>query len=535
MGEHAYFSPSASSRWIPCPVSLYLSESKGDSGTSKFAHEGTVCHEIAATCLTKQGNPSDFQGKIVQKVTITPELVAGMQLYVDEIRGLAKEYNATGGKIEHKVTLTDDCWGTVDALLWNKNTILVGDLKMGKGIVVDVEDNSQLKLYSIGALQWLQEEHKIRPIEVINIIIQPRTPNPIRVTKIPYEELLDWYESTVIGILKTCGRGKQSLEPCNPGVTQCRWCPINATCAAQANKIINDAQKAFQPFTKIHAPKVTKIDGELSITELTEYKKAFTHIQQWMKEINSYIFEQALAGEDTPGFKLVEGRSNRIWKVEEKSVEVFLRNLNVEPYVKKLVSPPQAEKILGKKRAKEYNLAKFITKPQGEPTLASESDKRPVFRRITDKQAEDKFSELVPAPTSLADEKETILISEDEGENDNTQMSTLKRMQMAAFENEDENENEDELIIPEHIEIATGGNSKCTVDVRSLKTGVPPAQKTQRYHVLQFGLRKGGTTIHEAANALGCKDNMIKMHLRYLNERDGYSYKLFDDDTFTVS
>lgn len=532
MEEHAYFSPSASSRWIPCPMSLYLSEQKEESKTSKFAHEGTICHEIAATCLTKHGDPSDFQGKIIQGVAITPELVSGMQLYVDEIRGLAKEHQANGGKIEHQVKITNECWGTVDALLWNNDTALICDLKMGKGIVVDVENNNQLKLYSIGALRWLRENHKIRPTKVINIIIQPRTPDPIRVTEISYEELLNWYDSEVVEILQTHDKGKPSPKPCNPGVIQCRWCPVSATCAAQANKVVNDTQRAFQPFTKVTAPKITKTEWELSLLEMIEYKKTFAHIQQWIKGIDSYIMEAALAGESIPGFKLVEGRSIRIWKVTEKEVETFLRGLNVEPFTKKLLSPPQAEKTIGKKRAKKVDLDALIIKPEGKPTLALEGDKRPALSQTTDQQVEEAFSETPSKPVKPKAILEVLLV--DEKETEDNQMSVLKRMQMAAFEDEDEIVEKSETITQIIVETATSGTPKCILEVNSAKQGVPPDMKTKRYQVLQFGKKKGGATLAEVSNILGCKENMVKMHLRYLNERDGYSYKLFNDDTFIV-
>jgi predicted ArsR family transcriptional regulator len=60
----------------------------------------------------------------------------------------------------------------------------------------------------------------------------------------------------------------------------------------------------------------------------------------------------------------------------------------------------------------------------------------------------------------------------------------------------------------------------------------PPNSSTQRYNVLNFG--KGGVTIKDAAAALGCSENMLKMHLRYLNERDGYTVIVYDDTTFKV-
>jgi hypothetical protein len=45
-------------------------------------------------------------------------------------------------------------------------------------------------------------------------------------------------------------------------------------------------------------------------------------------------------------------------------------------FTKKLVSPSQAEKLLGKKHK---ILAEHVVKPQGKPTLAPETDSRPAL------------------------------------------------------------------------------------------------------------------------------------------------------------
>lgn len=541
--EHAYFAPSAASRWLLCPMSLSLSEKyyNKDAKSSKYAHEGTICHAVAADCLTKNIAPTDFLGKVIEKVVMTPELVAGIQLYIDEIRGLAKEYKALGGKIEHRVKITEECWGTVDALLWNKDTLLICDLKMGKGVVVSAEDNAQLKIYSIGALKWLREEYKINLTKIVNIIIQPRTPDPIRKYEISRQDLGDWYVGEVANILDEYGKGKKisSSSKCNPGEVQCRWCPVsqNGACAAEAHKAANDAQQAFLPFTKIEKPEVKKTEGELTIEEVVEYKKSFPFILQWIKTIDTFINAKALAGEHIPGFKLVEGRSIRIWNVDEDNVVTFLRNIDEEPYIEKLVSPAQAEKAMGKKTAKSTGLYSLIVKPKGAPTLVAQSDKRPEIQIQPEKEVEESFevfNEQVSEPLLVDNEDDT---EEVKG------LSALQRMRLAEEEEEEEEVIEKKIpnvieetlgVLDDVIESATGGNQKEIISsAKGNGNPIPPAETTKRFRVLEMG-EGGETTLKMAAEALGCKETMIKMHLRYLNERDGYSYEIYEDYTFKV-
>ena len=539
--EHAYFSPSASPRWIPCPASLFLSESTQQK-SSAYAHEGIVCHNIAAQCLTKNIAVPDFAGKIIEGVSMTPELIDAMQMYIDEIRGLTKEYTASGGKIEHKVILTEHCWGTTDALLWNEDTIIICDLKMGKGVVVSAEDNSQMKLYSVGALKWLDETHNLKPAKVVNIIIQPRTVNPIRKYEMSRKELASWYMDEVVPILKEIKPGQHSGRKCNPGEAQCRWCPVSATCAAQANKMIGDAQTAFTPFTKVAPPlMVLTVNDPISIAGVVEYKKVFKHIQDWMKSIDDFLMIKALAGELIPGFKLVEGRSNRKWKADEKQVVNFLRQLNAEPYVQKLVSPTQAEKALGKKVAKEQELGKLITKPSGTPTLVPQSDTRPEMQRNVETEFEEfvDVEALVKRPLADALLTDTTLIDNPDDGEEVEKLTALQRMRLAEMEDEEVGAEKEEVIedtqpaiVKELTETATSGSPTVVTSVVGKGNPKPPKESTKRHQVLNFG--RGGVTLQDAAAALGCGINMIKMHLKYLNERDGYSYEIYSDNTFKV-
>ena len=141
--KHANFSPSASERWLNCPASIKMSEKIPEGEPSSYAIEGTVCHDVAAICLKDNVPAGKFIGKVIEDVRITQELADAIQVYVDEIRGLTKEYNAIGGKIEFEVTIDDDCWGTLDAAIWTSKILIVGDLKMGKGVIVQRNDNTR--------------------------------------------------------------------------------------------------------------------------------------------------------------------------------------------------------------------------------------------------------------------------------------------------------------------------------------------------------------------------------------------------------
>ena len=97
----------------------------------------------------------------------------------------------------------------------------------------------------------------------------------------------------------------------------------------------------------------------------------------WFRDLKAYALKQAEKGTTVPGYKLVEGRSVRQWSNEDAATEALEKLLGEAAYIVKLISPTQAEKALG--RAKADEIADFVIKPRGKPSLAPEHDPRPSF------------------------------------------------------------------------------------------------------------------------------------------------------------
>jgi len=113
----------------------------------------------------------------------------------------------------------------------------------------------------------------------------------------------------------------------------------------------------------------------------------------WAKLIKDYALDQAVNnGVRYPGFKLVEGKSNRAFTSDEEVVKA-LENIGyteIDIFNKKIKSLTEIEKLLGKKRFKEV-LADLVIKPAGKPTLVPEEDKREEISN-----AADDFEEYLP-------------------------------------------------------------------------------------------------------------------------------------------
>ena len=102
----------------------------------------------------------------------------------------------------------------------------------------------------------------------------------------------------------------------------------------------------------------------------------------WAEDVKAWALQQALSGVTYPGWKLVEGRSNRRYS-DEAAVAAIVTKAGFDPFEKKLLGITAMTRQLGKKRFEEL-LSGLIVKPQGKPVLVPETDKRPVFNTAAD-------------------------------------------------------------------------------------------------------------------------------------------------------
>jgi hypothetical protein len=110
----------------------------------------------------------------------------------------------------------------------------------------------------------------------------------------------------------------------------------------------------------------------------------------WIDAVNDYALDQAINhGKKWPGYKVVEGRSNRKYTDAEKIAEILLsKGFNADTiYNKKLLSITDMESELGKKIFTDL-VGEYVIKPQGKPTLAPSTDKRPEINSLEKAQKE---------------------------------------------------------------------------------------------------------------------------------------------------
>lgn len=381
---HALLSPSAAHRWINCTAAPRLEADVEDKG-SEFAAEGTLAHAYCAQKLKAfLGLPTEDEAKEIAELNDRYH-TGEMDEYTDTYKTIVLEkYNAARAKTKDALLLIEtrldfseyvpDAFGTADAIIIADGTMEVIDFKYGKGVKVSAEDNPQMKIYALGAYEKFSFEYKIDRVRMT--IIQPRIEN-FSEWELSVSELMAWTDGVLTPKAQQAYKGD---GPQIPG-DWCQFCKVKSNCRALTQKCIEAAKN--HPDPKLISP------DELAADILP----MLATVKTWLAGVEDYALQQALSGVQLAGWKVVEGRSVR--KITDQDGAALA--LNKAGYKTTEIYKPQElrtitdlEKLTGKKQFAAI-CGDFIEKPQGKPTLAPESDKRPAIDPLADDFKDVKF------------------------------------------------------------------------------------------------------------------------------------------------
>ena len=367
---HSRFPASASARWIHCPGSIRLSEQvKQEMEESPYAKEGTFAHSVAELKL-RIATDKTVKASELKKLTKDELWDGELDEATDFYRDLVLEHLAAAGEgaelmIEQRVDFSEwvpQGFGTSDAVIVTDKVLEIIDLKYGKGVKVDAHDNSQMRLYALGAFQIFGDLYDFDTARMT--IVQPRLDH-VSCEELQIGELLDWGEFTA--------SPAAALAASDSGPTAagdwCRWCPAKAVCRTRADHNLQMARYDFAD------------PDLLSPEEIAEILGKSEELSKWAADVADYALREALAGQAYDGWKLVEGRSVRKYTDELKVAEKLKAEGYDEAvlYERKLLGITAMEKLVGKKKFSE-TLKGLVEKPAGKPVLVPQSDKRDAIK-----------------------------------------------------------------------------------------------------------------------------------------------------------
>ncbi len=392
---HALLSASSSKQWLHCPPSVRLQENFPNE-SSVYAAEGTFAHEVCEYKVrkylkerVKRPQSEEYDTEEIEQIT---------DVYAEFVISIIEQMKENGCEplafVEERVDyshIAPSGFGTADMLIIGKDEqgrgiLHVCDFKTGAGVFVDADHNSQMMLYALGGLAAYGF---LYDIEIVRMsIIQPRLDN-ISTFECSRQELEDWGESIKpTALLAFEGKGEQ-----HPG-DWCRFCRVKPVCKACADEALAMCREDFlaldagafddtaeesdmpAPYEADTQTTVFKQPGLIPISELAEILPTLNRISSWIEAVFAFVSSEAINhGVPIPGYKVVEGRSKRVFTDTKAVADTAVANGYTDLYKQSLITLTEFEKMMGKKKFNEL-LGEYVAKPPGKLALVPESDPR---------------------------------------------------------------------------------------------------------------------------------------------------------------
>ena len=375
-GLHHYLAASKAERWLACPGSAAAEAKYPEGESTSFASEGTQAHAVAAYKL----DPNQPEVKAANAEM--EDLTDAYKEFVLEIMGEKR----SSINIEQKLVIQHGflegghpgerpCGGTADCVLYDGETLRVIDLKYGRGVVVDAKENPQLRIYAWAAMFMYGGllTSTVMKQQVRTYIFQPRADKfePVRSEVLTREELSAWAATVLYPGIEAALK-KNSKRCAGP---HCRWCKAAGDCEEAMAEKDNRLLAALGPLPASPATGLVLPDpAKLTPEQMGKVLDSAEFFGEWVKSVEGAALLRLKNGEAIPGRKLVRKGTHRKWRdgIEAQVVELVGPGA-YEP--QELRSPAKLEKMVRKDdREKLKELCYF---PEGDLTIAEESDKRP--------------------------------------------------------------------------------------------------------------------------------------------------------------
>jgi hypothetical protein len=353
-------------RWENCPGSVapipeLLAEALAEDDP-EYRRAGTAAHAAVAKCLEENLDAWEVTGEVFEGYEISPDIADAVQVYLDECR---RFMGGTWGVEEavERPEIDPDFYGTTDfwALTGGVDgplTLVIRDYKNGAGVVVEIENNPQVRYYALGVLLGLADKG-IEPELVDMGIVQPNVSwhpdGVIRRKVIRASELTEWADFVLKPAMQ---RARESAE-LKPG-SWCRFCPRKIICPALIGM--------FKAAATTSIDQIALLDDQALGLEWLQIEA----VNSYIKAIKTETMRRLMRGADMPAVKLVHGKADRVWKDDARAVftEKFGDLVLTDP---KFKSPAEMERVSAEAKAL---VKQYAYSPEGSLTVAPADDKR---------------------------------------------------------------------------------------------------------------------------------------------------------------
>jgi len=341
---HSPLGASGAERWMNCPGSVALLNLLGEEDTSDepdYRREGVAMHEAAAHALEQHPGLDAWElvGMTFNDTVMTPELCDPLQIYLDYCRSLdGFSY------VEYPISspVHPQFYGTLDFGCLG-DTLEIVDLKGGMGIMVEIEDNPQIKYYAFGLIDGTERNGRrgFADDMIVGLtIVQPRgfhSDGPVRRWETTVGAIKAWVHDELVPAM----RATEYDQTLTVG-EWCRFCPAKLVCPMLTS--------LFQAAALANTQHLPDTSDEMIGRNFT----LAAGVKHYVKALELEAYNRAMRGKTIPGGKLVHKKANRVWK--EGAAGMFMERFGPEAMTEpEFKTPAQMEKVpAAKELVKEF-------------------------------------------------------------------------------------------------------------------------------------------------------------------------------------
>lgn len=249
--------PSRAEQWLSCPLSAVLTQKLSKSSTvggafvetdslneqyAAFIQQGVLAHKCAEELFKHIyfGAPLDNLSNYPQEVI---QAANKYNLVIQHVVYESREkiiYLNTEQDVNIELDMNAKkagviCSGKYDAAAITTSAIHVFDLKYGVNDEVGAMNNAQLMLYAVGLYQ--QYEHMFTDaIDIILHIYSPRQEQEYSVYQLSSEQLMSWFNNTVIPRVDEIAKLDINRVMSNPSVEICKGTHCSGYLSGRCNR-----------------------------------------------------------------------------------------------------------------------------------------------------------------------------------------------------------------------------------------------------------------------------------------------------------
>lgn len=362
--------PSRAKQWLSCPLSAVLSRELNGASTvggafietdslneqyTTFIQQGILAHKYAEQLFN-----SVYFGAPLEPMNLPDEIIQAANKYNLMIQDVVYESREKiiylGAEKDVDIELSEKakkagviCSGKYDAAAITTSSIHVFDLKYGVNDEVGAMNNAQLMLYAVG----LYQQYKRMFTDTINIVLHvysPRQEQAYSVYQLSSEQLISWFNNTVLPCVDEIAKLDLNKVMSNPSVETCKETRCNGYALGRCNRCKQWA------FNQIGASSNSALPNE---KELVEEVRLRDFINGFIENSKNSTINELEKGRVIDGLycekKMVRGMPKD--KTGKQAVIARLESIpelaNIECYDKSPKPIGYFEQVLGKEETAE--------------------------------------------------------------------------------------------------------------------------------------------------------------------------------------